>query len=98
MNRKKKINQVLKSKVKKMNAKLQKSNKPKYVSKAERERIALEEAAQNDNKTKDETSEEQMLLSQINKWFSWIGYSLGNMFKTNIMNRILHPIDICPIG
>ncbi len=46
MNRKKKINQVLKSKVKKMNAKLQKSNKPKYVSKAERERIALEEAAQ----------------------------------------------------
>jgi hypothetical protein len=58
MNRKKKINQVLKSKVKKMNAKLQKSNKPKYVSKAERERIALEEAAQNDNKTNDETSEE----------------------------------------
>ena len=46
MNRKKKINQVLKSKVKKMNAKLQKSNKPKYVSKGERERIALEEAAQ----------------------------------------------------
>ena len=46
MNRKKKINQVLKSKVKKMNVKLQKSNKPKYVSKAERERIALEEAAQ----------------------------------------------------
>ena len=43
MNRKKKINQVLKSKVKKMNAKLQNSNKPKYVSKAERERIALEE-------------------------------------------------------
>ncbi|WP_441003734.1 DUF2986 domain-containing protein [Pseudocolwellia agarivorans] len=58
MNRKKKINQVLKSKVKKMNAKLQKSNKPKYVSKAERERIALEEATQNDNITNDETSEE----------------------------------------
>lgn len=43
MNRKKKINQTLKSKVKKMNAKLQKSNKPKYISKAEREKIALEE-------------------------------------------------------
>lgn len=43
MNRKKKINQALKSKVKKMNAKLQKSNKPKYISKAEREKIALEE-------------------------------------------------------
>lgn len=41
MNRKKKINQVLKSKVKKANAKLQKSNKPKYISKAEREKIAL---------------------------------------------------------
>ncbi|WP_426357324.1 DUF2986 domain-containing protein [Pseudocolwellia sp. HL-MZ19] len=58
MNRKKKINQVLKSKVKKMNAKLQKTNKPKYVSKAERERIALEEAAQNDNSTNEVTSEE----------------------------------------
>mgnify|MGYP000241748977 CR=1 FL=1 len=40
MNRKKKINQVLKAKVKKMNAKQQKSNKPKYVSKAERAAIA----------------------------------------------------------
>jgi hypothetical protein len=36
MNRKKKINSVLKSKLKKANAKLQKSNKPRYVSKAER--------------------------------------------------------------
>lgn len=58
MNRKKKINQVLKSKVKKMNAKLQKSNKPKYVSKAEREKIALEEAAQNDASSQDVTPEE----------------------------------------
>lgn len=46
MNRKKKINQVLKSKVKKMNAKQQKSNKPKYVSKAERAAIAEQEAEQ----------------------------------------------------
>jgi len=53
MNRKKKINQVLKSKVKKMNAKLQKSNKPKYISKAEREKIALAEAAQNDASSED---------------------------------------------
>lgn len=43
MNRKKKMNQALKSKVKKMNAKLQNSNKPKYVSKADREKIVLEE-------------------------------------------------------
>jgi hypothetical protein len=44
MNRKKKINQTLKSKLKKMNAKLQNSNKPKYVSKAERAAIAANEA------------------------------------------------------
>lgn len=47
MNRKKKINQVLKAKVKKMNAKQQKSNKPKYVSKAERAAIAAKEAEAN---------------------------------------------------
>ncbi len=36
MNRKKKINETLKKKQKKMNAKLHKSNKPRYISKAER--------------------------------------------------------------
>jgi hypothetical protein len=36
MNRKKKINATLKSKLKKANAKLHTSNKPRYVSKAER--------------------------------------------------------------
>lgn len=41
MNRKKKINDTLKKKQKKANAKLQKSNKPRYVSKAEREKLAL---------------------------------------------------------
>jgi len=40
MNRKKKINSILKKKVKKMNAKLHTSNKPKYVSKAERAKLA----------------------------------------------------------
>ncbi|RTR27660.1 DUF2986 domain-containing protein [Shewanella atlantica] len=44
MNRKKKINQTLKSKAKKANAKLHgRNNKPKYISKAERARLALEE-------------------------------------------------------
>jgi len=43
MNRKKKIKETLKKKAKKANAKLQKSNKPKYISKAEREKLALEE-------------------------------------------------------
>ncbi|MBA6233894.1 MULTISPECIES: DUF2986 domain-containing protein [unclassified Colwellia] len=36
MNRKKKINATLKSKQKKANAKLHTSNKPRYISKAER--------------------------------------------------------------
>lgn len=40
MNRKKKINNALKSKLKKANAKLQKSNKPRYISKAERAALA----------------------------------------------------------
>jgi len=42
MNRKKKINDTLKKKQKKMNAKLQKSNKPRYISKAEREKLEQE--------------------------------------------------------
>jgi hypothetical protein len=44
MNRKKKINSILKKKLKKANAKLHSSNKPKYVSKAER--VKLEEQEQ----------------------------------------------------
>lgn len=48
MNRKKKMNSILKKKVKKMNAKLHTSNKPRYISKAEREKIALEEQKNED--------------------------------------------------
>ncbi len=44
MNRKKKINQILKKKIKKQNSKLHKSNKPRYISKAERAKIEAEEA------------------------------------------------------
>lgn len=51
MNRKKKINDTLKKKQKKANAKLQKSNKPRYISKAEREKLALEEQNAKDNET-----------------------------------------------
>ena len=40
MNRKKKIKQTLMKKAKKSNAKQAKSNKPKYISKAEREKLA----------------------------------------------------------
>ena len=37
MNRRKKGNQILRARVKKANAKLNPSNKPKYISKADRE-------------------------------------------------------------
>ena len=42
MNRKKKINQILKKKVKKANAKLNPKSKPRYISKAERAEQAPE--------------------------------------------------------
>lgn len=42
MNRRKKINDTLKAKVKKRNAKLHKSPKPKYISKADRLKEATE--------------------------------------------------------
>jgi Zn-dependent M16 (insulinase) family peptidase len=43
MNRKKKINETLKKKLKKKNAKLHKSNKPRYISKAERAKLEQEQ-------------------------------------------------------
>ncbi|OPX56929.1 Protein of unknown function [Oceanospirillum multiglobuliferum] len=42
MNRKKKINQILKARAKKANAKLVGNNKERYISKAEREKLAAE--------------------------------------------------------
>lgn len=39
MNRKKKINETLKKKLKRANAKLHTSNKPRYISKAERAKL-----------------------------------------------------------
>ena len=46
MNRRKKSIQIVKARIKKANAKLATSNKPKYISKAEREKLALAEAAE----------------------------------------------------
>ena len=43
MNRKKKINDALNKRMKQHNAKSHINNKPKYISKAEREKIALAE-------------------------------------------------------
>lgn len=44
MNRKKKLNDEFNKRLKKHNAKLRVINKPKYISKADREKIALTEA------------------------------------------------------
>ncbi|MGF1791115.1 DUF2986 domain-containing protein [Photobacterium profundum] len=46
MNRKKKVNQILKKRLKQANAKLQTSNKPRYISKADRAKMELEAAQQ----------------------------------------------------
>lgn len=49
MNRRKKSIQIVKARIKKANAKLATKNKPKYISKAEREKIALESANSDSN-------------------------------------------------
>lgn len=49
MNRRKKIYEKLKKKDKKSNEKVHKSNKPKYISKAEREKLALEESSNSES-------------------------------------------------
>ncbi|MDU0113158.1 DUF2986 domain-containing protein [Psychrosphaera aquimarina] len=46
MNRKKKINETFKRKLKKANSKLHKSNKPKYISKADRALLDQKEQEQ----------------------------------------------------
>ena len=48
MNRKKKLNDAYNKKLKKHNAKLRVSNKPKYISKAERENILITESQAQD--------------------------------------------------
>ena len=55
MNRKKKINETLKKRIKKANAKLNKSTKPRYISKAER--VTLGDEAALVTETVDATSE-----------------------------------------
>jgi len=55
MNRRKKIFTKLKAKDKRANAKLHKSNKPAYISKAEREKLAQAELPEDSAQTsKDE--------------------------------------------
>lgn len=57
MNRKKKVIQILKAKAKKGNAKNQKSNKPRYISKAERAKMEAEQAANSEQADVVETAE-----------------------------------------
>ena len=61
MNRKKKVVTTLKKKAKKANAKLApNSNKPRYISKAEREKLALEaEAIQQKESVQEEPTAEK---------------------------------------
>ncbi len=46
MNRRKKGNQILKARAKKANAKLSGKKKPKYICKADREKMAAEQVEQ----------------------------------------------------
>jgi hypothetical protein len=46
MNRKKKMNDTLKKRLKKANAKLHTSNKPRYISKAERAKLEEQKATE----------------------------------------------------
>lgn len=47
MNRKKKINSILKKRMKQINAKANPSSKPKYISKAERAKLEAAESESN---------------------------------------------------
>ena len=49
MNRRKKLNQVSKARIKKANAKLSSQSKPKYISKADRAKLATD-SSQDDGK------------------------------------------------
>ena len=65
MNRKKKINETLKKKQKKANAKLHKSNKPKYISKAERAKMDAEKAEGNTMTNLNETTASEQYYIQL---------------------------------
>ena len=49
MNRKKKIHAIYKKKLKKAKARMNPDNKPKYISKAERAKLELEQGSSADN-------------------------------------------------
>jgi len=55
MNRKKKVHAIFKKKLKKAKARMNPSNKPKYISKAERAKLELEGDATDNNTESGET-------------------------------------------
>ena len=57
MNRKKKIKQTFKKLLKKENAKKQPKNKERYISKADRAKLALEEEQQNEQGVEEGTEQ-----------------------------------------
>ena len=57
MNRKKKIKQTFKKLLKKENAKKQPKNKERYISKADRAKLALEEEPQNEQGVEEGTEQ-----------------------------------------
>lgn len=59
MNRKKKVKETLLKKHKKMNSKIHRSNKPRYISKAERAKMEAEAAAENQQVPEETATEEQ---------------------------------------
>ncbi|MDE1513683.1 DUF2986 domain-containing protein [Vibrio sp. dsl-7] len=60
MNRKKKINQTLQKRLKKQHAKLHPSNKPRYISKAERAKLAAEQEANIDLAISDSNTDQPL--------------------------------------
>ncbi|MGL4191640.1 MAG: DUF2986 domain-containing protein [Vibrio sp.] len=60
MNRKKKINQTLQKRLKKQHAKLHPSNKPRYISKAERAKLAAEQDANTDLAASDSNTDQPL--------------------------------------
>jgi hypothetical protein len=65
MNRKKKINQILQKRLKRMNNKLNPNNKPKYISKADRALLEAQTAQETDASDIDnETSQQSSCASE----------------------------------
>lgn len=82
MNRTKKITLKHKKKLKKANAKLSSTNKPKYISKAERERLATMETT--------EANSVSPLVSQPESSSETWEVSIFEFYSTSVVIWLLH--------